>query len=137
MQIFEVEDTWNHVCKLNKDLYGLNQAPRAWYGSIDIFMTSLGFTKSKDDPNLYMKVMDDEYVILLLYGWMTILTFLIGNEKHITDFKKKVDEEFEMKDLGLMHYFLRIEVWKSSEGIFLNQGNYAMEILKKIGYVGL
>ena len=45
--------------------------------------------------------------------------------------KKKLAEEFEMKDLGLMHYFLGIEVWQSSEGIFLNQGKYAVEILKR------
>ena len=35
-----------------------------------------------------------------------------------------------MKDLGLMHYFLGLEVWQSPEGIFLNQGKYAVEILK-------
>ena len=45
--------------------------------------------------------------------------------------KKKLAEEFEMKDLGLMHYFLCLEVWQSSEGIFLNQGKYAVEILKR------
>ena len=45
--------------------------------------------------------------------------------------KKKLVEEFEMKYLGLMHYFLGLEVWKSSERIFLNQGKYAVEILKR------
>ena len=44
--------------------------------------------------------------------------------------KKKLVEEFEMKDLGLMHYFLRLEMWTSLEGIFLNQGKYVVEILK-------
>ena len=48
-------------------MYGLKQAPRSWYGRIDIFLTSLGFTKTKVDPNLYLKVMDDEPIILLLY----------------------------------------------------------------------
>ena len=66
-QIFEVEDKENHVCKLEKALYGLKQAPRAWYGRIDILLKRMGFTKSKDDLNLYMKIMDDEPVILLLY----------------------------------------------------------------------
>ena len=66
-QGFEVEDIMTHVCKLKKDLYGLKQAPRAWYGKIDRFLTSMGFTKSKVDPNLYMKIMDDEPGILLLY----------------------------------------------------------------------
>ena len=45
--------------------------------------------------------------------------------------KKKLAEEFEMKYLGLMHYFLGLEVWKSSEEIFLNQGKYVVEILKR------
>ena len=64
-----------------KALYGLKQAPRAWYGRIDSFLTRLGFTKSKDDPNLYMKIMDDELAILLLY---VDDLFLTGNEKQIT-----------------------------------------------------
>ena len=36
-----------------------------------------------------------------------------------------------MKDLGLMHYFLGLEVWQISEGIFLNQGKYVVDILKR------
>ena len=108
LQGFEVEDKVTHVCKLKKDLYGLKEAPRAWYGRIDSFLTSLGFTKSKYDPNLYMKIMDYEPVILLLY---VDDLFLTGNGKQITESKKKLAEEFEMKDLGLMHYFLGLEVW--------------------------
>ena len=75
---FEVEDRWTHVCKLKKALYGLEQAPRAWYGRIDSFLTSSEFTKSKVDPNLYFKVIEDEHVILLLY---VDDLFLTGNEK--------------------------------------------------------
>ena len=98
-------------------MYGLKQAPRAWYGRIDSFLTRMGFTKSKANPNIYMKIMDDEPVILLL---CVDDLFLTRNEKQIKDCKKKVAEEFEMKDLGLMHYFLGLEVLKIQEGIFLN-----------------
>ncbi len=77
----------------------------------------MGFTKSKADPNLYLKVVEDEPVILLLY---VDDLFLTGNEKHIMESKKKLPEELEMKDFGLMHYLLGLEVWQSSEGIFLN-----------------
>jgi hypothetical protein len=59
----------------------------------------LGFTKSKVDSNLYFKVMNDEPVILMLY---VDGLFLTGEEKLITDCKKKLDAEFEMKDLGLI-----------------------------------
>ena len=108
-QGFEVEDIKTHVYRLKKDLYGLKQAPRDWYGRIDSFLTSLGFTKSKDDYNLYFKVMNDEPIILLLY---VDDLFLTGEDKLITDCKKKLAAEFEMKDLGLMHYFLGLEVWQ-------------------------
>ena len=82
----------------------------------------------KFDPNLYLKVIEDEPVILLLY---VNNLFLTGNEKQIMESKKKLAEEFKMKNLGLMHYFLGLEVWQSSEGIFLNQGKYAVAILKR------
>jgi hypothetical protein len=96
----------------------LKQAPRAWYGRIDSFLMSLSFTKSKVDPNLYFKIENDGPVISLLY---VDVLFLTDEEKLITDCKKKFATEFEMKDLGLMHYFLSLEVWQSLEEIFLNQ----------------
>jgi hypothetical protein len=107
-------------------LYVLKQAPRAWYGRIDSFLTSLGFTKSKVDSNLYFKVMNDEPVMLLLH---VDDLFLTNEEKLMIDCEKKLTTEFEMKDL--MHYFLGLEVWQSPEKIFLNQGKYAVEILKR------
>jgi hypothetical protein len=127
-QGFEVEDRKSHVCILKKALYRLKQAPRAWYGHIDSFLTSLGFTKSKADSNLYFKIMDNELVILLLY---VDDLFLTGEEKIITECKKRLVVEFEMKELGLLHYFSGLEVWQSSERIFLNQGKYTVEILKR------
>jgi hypothetical protein len=127
LQGFEVEDRRSHVCRLKKSLYGMKQAPRAWYGRIDSFLTSLGFTKSKEDSNLYLKIMDNEPVILLLY---VDDLFLTREENIIDECKKRLAPEFEMKYLGIMHYFLGIEVWQSPERIFLNQGKYTVEILK-------
>lgn len=86
------------MCRLKKALYGLKQAPRLWYGKIDGFLKSMGFTKSKVDSNLYYKVVEDEGpVILLLY---VDDLFLTGEEKLISKCKKKLVAEFEMKDLG-------------------------------------
>jgi hypothetical protein len=67
----KIEDRKTDVCQLKEALYVLKQAPRAWYGRIDSFLTSLGFTKSKVDSNLYLKVMNDEPVMLLLYVSLT------------------------------------------------------------------
>jgi hypothetical protein len=105
----------------------LKQAPRAWYGRIDSFLMSLGFTKSKVDPNLYFKIENDGQVILLLY---VDDLFLTDEEKLITNCKKKLVAEFEIKDLGPMHYFFGLEVWQSPEEIFLYQEKNVVEILK-------
>ena len=59
--------------------------------------------------------------------------FVIGTDGLITNTKRKLAAEFEMKDLGMMHYFLGMEVWQSIDGIFLGQGKYAVEILKRFG----
>jgi len=132
-QGFETHNDKSHVCRLKKALYILKQAPGAWYGRIKSFLRSLGFTKSKADSNLYYKVVDDGPVILLLY---VDDLFLTGNEKLIVECKKKLVVEFKIKDLGMMHYFLGLEVWLDSYRIFLNQGKYDVEILKRFRMLG-
>ena len=67
-------------------------------------------------------------MILLLY---VDDMFLKGAEKLITECKRKLATEFKMKDLRMMHYFLGLEIWQRSDGIFLNQGKYVVEILKR------
>jgi hypothetical protein len=57
--------------------------------------------------------------------------FLTRNKKLITECKRKLATKFEMKDLGMMHYFLGLEVWQKLAEIFLCQGKYVVEILKR------
>ena len=59
--------------------------------------------------------------------------FVIGTDGLIADMKRKLATEFKMKELVTMHYFLGMEVWQSTDGIFLRQGKYAVEILKRFG----
>jgi hypothetical protein len=86
----------------------------------------LGFTKSKVDPNLYYKVEDSGPVILISY--VDDLFLLIRDEKLITQCKRMLASEFEIKDLGMMHHFLGLELWEKPNEIFLYQGKYAVEI---------
>ena len=111
---FETHDRESHVCRLKKSLYGLKQAPRTWYVRIDSFLSSLGFNKSKADSNLYYKVEDGNPMILLLYVDDLFVTSMDGL---ISDTKRKLVVEFEMKDLGMIHYFLGMEVWQTTDGI--------------------
>jgi hypothetical protein len=54
-----------------------------------------------------------------------------GTERLIVECKQTLTTKFEMKDLGQMHYFLGLEVWQRSDKIFLSQGKYTLEILKR------
>ena len=65
---FETHNKETHVCILKKTLYGLEQEPRAWYGRIDGFIMSLGFTKSKYDSKLYYKVENND-IITIVCRW--------------------------------------------------------------------
>jgi hypothetical protein len=69
---------------------------------------SLGFSKSVVNPNLYYNFVGDECLILVLYVDDVFLTAL---ESLIVECKHALASEFEMKDLGTMHYFLGLEVW--------------------------
>jgi hypothetical protein len=89
---------------------------------------SLGFNKSVVDPNLYYNIVGDECLILVLY--LDDL-FLTGSERLIVKCKHALASEFEMKYNGMMHYFLGLEVWQRTNEIFLSQGKYIVEILKK------
>ena len=68
----------NSHMQVEEGIVWLEASPKAWYGRIDSFLTSMGFVKSKVYPNLYFKVIEDELVILLLY---VDDLFLTGNEK--------------------------------------------------------
>ena len=103
-----IHEQKSHVYRLKRSLYGLKQAPRAWYEKMDGFLMSLGFSKSVVDHNLYYHIVGDECLILVLY---VDDLFLIGIESLIIECKYALASEFEMKDLGMMQYFLGLEVW--------------------------
>ena len=104
---FDVETRETHVCRLHRALYGLKQAPRAWYSRIDNYLREMGFQRSEADHNLYF-LLGEVSLILVLY---VNDLFLTGDERLIDDCMSNLAVEFEMKDLGLMHYFLGLEVW--------------------------
>ena len=82
------------------------------------------------DSNLFFKIEGEILVILLLY---VDDLFLTGKQELIKDARQRLAAEFEMKDLGMMHCFLGVEVWQNADGISLGQGKYAIEILKRFG----
>ncbi|KAA0041382.1 Retrovirus-related Pol polyprotein from transposon TNT 1-94 [Cucumis melo var. makuwa] len=119
----------NKVYLLKKALYGLKQAPRAWYSKIDEHLLSLGFLKSLSESTLYVKHNGTSILIVSLYVDDLLVTG--NNADHIQNFKWEMMKMFEMTDLGLMSYFLGIEIKQGQGEVFICQKKYAKEILKK------
>ena len=132
-EVFEIFSSESNVWRLKIALYGLKQAPRAWYTWIDSYFTGLGFTKSEADANLYQIVVEGKILIIVLYVDDLILT---GDEQLIHSCKEDLAKEFKMKDMGLLHYFLGLEIWKRDYELFVSQGKYAREILGKFHMEG-
>lgn len=123
------EESQHKVYKLNKTLYGLRQAPRAWNNKLNQILKDLKFTKCSKEPSLYQK--EEEGDLLLVAGYVDDLLVTGLKLNKIWEFKTKMTTKFEMSDLGKLTYYLRIEVHQHETGITLNQERYALKILEK------
>lgn len=119
------------VCRLRKSLYGLKQSPRAWFGRFTKFMKSIAYKQSNSDHALFLKGNKKTITALIVYVDDMIVTGNDHEEKEALQIH--LAQEFEMKSLGHLKYFLGIEVSRSKEGIFLSQRKYAMDLLKETG----
>lgn len=123
------------VCKLNKSLYGLNQASRQWFIKLSNALKAAGFHQSWSDYSLFVRSRHGNFVALLVYVDDVILA---GNNLHeIEETKQFLSQCFKLKDLGQLKYFLGIEVARSKRGITLCQRKYALEILDDAGFLGV
>ncbi|KAL1548051.1 Beta-galactosidase 8 [Salvia divinorum] len=115
------------VCRLKKTLYGLKQSPRIWFGRFCQAMAKHGYKQNHSDHTLFIKKNDDKVTCLIIYVDDMIIT---GDDKEeIKNLKENLSKEFEMKDLGVLKYFLGIEVLRSEQGIFLRQRTYVLDLL--------
>ena len=122
------------VCKLVKALYGLKQAPRQWFEKISGYLISIGFQVSPADPSLFVRKSAHGMIMLVLYVDDLILTG--DSVVEICEIKQQLGSRFEMKDLGELRYFLGIEVIRSTDGIWLMQRQYALDMLSRFGMTG-
>ena len=124
---YEDESHPDYVCKLRKALYGLKQAPRAWHQKITEFLVAIGFCMSEADHSLYVRKSDASFVFIIIY----VDDLIIGGDSlaETLQVKMLLEQEFDMKDLGDLHYFLGIEIIRTSQGIWLSQRQYVLNML--------
>jgi hypothetical protein len=119
----------SHVCKLLKSIYGLTQAPRAWFESFTSQLLHLGFTASTTDSSLFIYKHNSIIAYLLLYVDDIVLTS--NTPAYLDQLVTQLSTVFDLKDLGSLHYFLGLQVTRSPTGLYLNQAKYAHDLLKK------
>ncbi|CAH9100668.1 unnamed protein product [Cuscuta europaea] len=119
------------VCRLLRSLYGLRQAPRCWFSRLTTCLRNYGFTQSHADYSLFTIRKDNKILCVLIYVVDLLIT---GNDRSMIDqFKLYLGTTFPVKDLGVMKYFLGIEVARNSTGIFMCQRKYVLDILAETG----
>ncbi|GJU35382.1 putative ribonuclease H-like domain-containing protein [Tanacetum coccineum] len=106
---FEDPDFPDRVYKVEKALYGLHQAPKAWYETLYTYLLDNRF--QRDD-------------------------IIFGSTKKVlcTEFEKLMHKKFQMSLIGELTFFLGLQVTQTNDGIFINQDKYVDEILKKFGF---
>jgi histone deacetylase 1/2 len=121
----------NYVCKLDKALYGLKQAPRAWYSWLCGKLQALGFILSKSDTSLFYYCQGGHVIYVLVY--VDDIIVASSSPQAIDALLVDLQKDFALKDLGLLHFFLGIEVKRNSHGLVLSQSWYASDILSRSG----
>jgi hypothetical protein len=112
-------------------LYALKQAPRACYQRFSTFLRKLGFVASTSDTSLFIFRGGTSLAYLLLYVDDIVLT--ASSSTLLQRIMTRLSFEFAMTDLGALHHFLSIVVTRSSDGLFLSQLQYAIELLQRAG----
>jgi len=122
-------DSSNMVCKLKKSLYGLKQASRQWYDKLASSLYSKGYTHSNSDYSLFYRKNGCSLVFVAVYVDDIILTGTDIDE--ITSLKVFLHDQFRIKDLGRLHYFLGLEILYRQDGILISQRKFTLDLLKE------
>jgi histone deacetylase 1/2 len=121
----------HYVCKLDKAIYGLKQAPRAWYARLCSQLIKLGFTPSKGDTSLFYYNKGSHTMFVLIY--VDDIVVASSSNAATQALLRDLEQQFALKDLGNLHYFLGIEIKRSSDALIMSQTRYALDILKRSG----
>ena len=119
---------------LIKALYGLRQAPRAWYSKLNESLLKLGFQRSASEHAVYLRGKGDRRLVVGMYVDDLVITG--ASNVDIDTFKAEMQATFKMSDLGLLHYYLGLEVSQTEAGITVSQSAYAAKILENAGLTG-
>nr|GFB28450.1 putative ribonuclease H-like domain-containing protein [Tanacetum cinerariifolium] len=120
------------VYKLEKALYGLHQAPRAWYETLSTHLLENRFQRGIIDKTLVIKKDKDD--ILLVQMYVDDIIFRYIKKSLCDEFEKIMHKRFEMSSIGEFTFFLGLQVKQKDDGIFISQDKYVVDILNNFDF---
>nr|GEZ95822.1 putative ribonuclease H-like domain-containing protein [Tanacetum cinerariifolium] len=139
---FKIQNVWilvdcpkgfpDRVYKVEKAMYGLHQAPRAWYGTLSKYLLANGFQRGTIDQTLFIRRHRGDFLLVQMY----VDDIIIGssNPQLCIEFEALMHDKFQMSAMGELNFFFGLQVLHKKDGIFLSQDKYVGDILKKFGY---
>ncbi|GJT38216.1 putative ribonuclease H-like domain-containing protein [Tanacetum coccineum] len=125
----------NKVYKVVKALYGLHQAPRAWYETLSSFLLENGFRRGTIDKTLFIKKNKSD--IMLVQVYVDDIIFGSTKKSMCTEFEEVMHKRFQMSSMGELTFFLGLQVKQQPDGIFISQDKYVADILKKFDFCSI
>nr|GEZ09704.1 retrovirus-related Pol polyprotein from transposon TNT 1-94 [Tanacetum cinerariifolium] len=122
----------DRVYKVEKALYGLHQAPKAWYETLSTYLLENGFRRGTINKTLFIKQIKND--ILLVQVYVDDIIFGSIKKSLSTEFEQLMHKQFQISSMGELTFFLGLQVEQRTYGIFLIQNKYVCDILKKFGF---
>ncbi|GJZ14641.1 retrovirus-related pol polyprotein from transposon TNT 1-94, partial [Tanacetum coccineum] len=130
---FEDPDHPDKVYKVVKALYGLHQAPRAWYDTLATYLLSNGFQRGQIDQTLFIKSQKGH--ILLVQIYVDDIIFGSTKKELCDEFEKLMKDKFQMSSMGELTFFLGLQVQQRKKGIFITNIMFAdVHVQRSFGY---
>ncbi|GKC40530.1 putative ribonuclease H-like domain-containing protein, partial [Tanacetum coccineum] len=123
----------NKVYKVVKALYGLHQAPRAWYATLSTFLKKHGYIRGTIDKSLFIK--KDKKDIMLVQVYVDDIIFGSTRKSWCDEFEALMKGRFQMSYMGELIFFLGLQVKQKTDAIFISQDKYVADMLKKFDLV--
>ncbi|GJZ15262.1 putative ribonuclease H-like domain-containing protein, partial [Tanacetum coccineum] len=125
----------NKVYKVVKALYGLHQAPKAWYATLSAFLEQSGYRRGTIDNTLFIK--KEKKDIMLVQVYVDDIIFGSTKKSWCDEFEALIKSKFQMSSMGELAFFLGLQVKQKADGIFISQDKYVAEILKKFDFMSV
>jgi len=121
------------VFQLHKSLYELKQTPRNRFSKFSEAIKTTGFSQSHSDHSLFVQEKGSTLTMVLIY--VDDIIIIGNNDKFIQDLKLFLQQQFHIKDLGKLKYFVGLEVARSKAGIVISQRKYTLKFLTMLDFL--